>query len=94
VDGVAFEICAVASAVGYAEHVNKSTVAYQMSRTAARKYPGVQPSMMADMLAGRRMEVDAVLGEILRLSKLHNVQCPRLATIYALLSGLDHAFSR
>jgi 2-dehydropantoate 2-reductase len=83
------EICAVAAAVGYGDVINSEVVDFQMTRSAARPFPGVQPSMMSDMKAGARMEVEAVVGSIVRIAREKYLEVPRLETLYLLLSGLD-----
>lgn len=83
------EICTVAAAVGYGDVINSDVVDFQMARSAARPFPGVEPSMMSDMNAGARMEVEAVVGSIVRIARDKSLDVPRLETLYLLLSGLD-----
>ncbi|KAH7110264.1 ketopantoate reductase PanE/ApbA-domain-containing protein [Dactylonectria macrodidyma] len=83
------EICAVAAAVGYEKSINNETVDFQMARSAARSWPGVEPSMMSDMKAGARMEVEAIIGSIVRIAKEKSLEVPRLETLYLLLAGLS-----
>ncbi len=83
------EICAVAAASGYEKSTNSEVVDFQMARSAARSFPGVEPSMMSDMKAGARMEVEAVVGSIVRIAREKAVEVPRLETLYLLLLGLD-----
>ncbi|RYP45899.1 hypothetical protein DL768_007819 [Monosporascus sp. mg162] len=65
---VMLEICTVAQACGY-EGVDEGLVDYQIGRARVRELPGVQPSMMADALAERSLEVEAIIGNVVRLAK-------------------------
>lgn len=89
---VMVEICAVAQAYGYSG-INKDQVDYQIGRASVREFPGVQPSMMADALAGRSLEVDAIVGNVVRLAKAKAVSVPLLRTIYLLANGLNRSFA-
>jgi hypothetical protein len=53
--------------------------------------PGIEPSMLVDVLNGRRMEVEVILGNPVRIARELGVNVPRLETLYALLKGLDEA---
>ncbi|KAF5240663.1 hypothetical protein FANTH_9467 [Fusarium anthophilum] len=92
VNDIMREICAVAAACGYSKYANEEVIAFQLSRSRARDYPGVEPSMMADMDAAREMEVEAILGGIIKYAQEYNVPAPRLETIYILLVGLNSVF--
>ena len=67
---------------------------FQLGRAQVRALPGVQPSMMADALAGRNMEIEAIVGNVVRLAKKHNVEVPMLRTVYMLALALDGSFTR
>ncbi|KAE8454132.1 hypothetical protein EG329_005056 [Mollisiaceae sp. DMI_Dod_QoI] len=88
---VMLEIAAVANACGY-PGIDVALVDFQLGRAVVRELPGVQPSMLADALAGRRMEVEAIVGNVVRIAKEHGVQTPMLRTIYVLASALDSSF--
>lgn len=90
---VMLEVAAVAQACGYA-HVNADMVDTQIGRAAVRRPPGVQPSMLADALAGKNIEVDAIVGNVVRLAQQKQVAVPMLRTIYLLACGLDSSFTR
>lgn len=90
--GVMLEIAATAQAYGYA-NINEELVDFQLSRACVRQLPGIQPSMMADALAGRNIEVDAIVGNTVRLASEKGVSTPMLQTIYFLASGLDNSFT-
>ena len=88
---VMLEIVAVADAAGYGEVVSADTVETQFGRNLSRPYPGVQPSMMADALDGRKMEVEAIVGRVVKIGQDKRVDIPRLETLLVLLQGLDTA---
>ena len=56
--------------------------------------PGVEPSMMADAMAGRAMEVEAILGNTIKIAKRYNLNPPFLTAIYVLAKALDGSFAR
>ena len=88
---VMLEIVAIAEAAGYGNVVNVETVENQVGRSLSRPYPGVQPSMLADALEGRELEVEAILGRLVQIGHEKGVDIPRLDTLYVLLQGLDAA---
>ncbi|KAK6851743.1 6-phosphogluconate dehydrogenase C-terminal domain-like protein [Apiospora arundinis] len=88
------EIASVAGAYGYGDRVNEEMIEFQIGRASVREAPGVQPSMLADALAGKNMEVDAIVGNAVKLAKQKGVAVPMLRTVYLLARGLDSSFSR
>jgi len=46
-------------------------------------------SMLQDYLAGRPLEVEAILGNTLRIARKHGVAVPRMEVCYALLKSID-----
>jgi 2-dehydropantoate 2-reductase len=88
VRSVMCEVASVAQAVGYAE-INAEMIEFQISRATARDLPGVEPSMLADALAGRAMEVEAIVGNTVRIAQDHGVKTPLLDALYALAKALD-----
>ncbi|KAL4861944.1 hypothetical protein BDV12DRAFT_190749 [Aspergillus spectabilis] len=87
------EVVTVAQALGYGAEVNEDVVRSQIQRSAVRAPPGVQPSMMADMLRGSKMEVEAIVGEVVKMARKNGVSVPRLETLYVLGSGLTWRLS-
>ncbi|KAK5089382.1 hypothetical protein LTR70_007070 [Exophiala xenobiotica] len=87
------EIVAVAQAYGYS-NLSQASVDNGIERVKNRKPPGVEPSMQTDAQAGRNMEVDAILGNLLRLAREKGVNVPILRTTYAYLKALDASFTR
>ncbi|KAG9789472.1 hypothetical protein KCU88_g1618, partial [Aureobasidium melanogenum] len=93
IQDVMLEISAIAQAAGYPS-VSRSVVEYQIGRATARPLPGVEPSMLADAAAGRNMEVDAIVGNALRIAEEKGVDTPLLRAVYALVKALDGSFTR
>ncbi|KAK8076473.1 hypothetical protein PG994_003745 [Apiospora phragmitis] len=87
------EVASVAQAYGYS-NVNEEMIEFQIGRASVRKAPGVQPSMLADALVGKSMEVDAIVGNVVKLAKQKGIAVPILRTIYLLANALDSSFSR
>lgn len=84
------EVSLVAQAEGYPQ-INQAKIDYQISRATARPLPGVEPSMLADAVAGRRMEVEAIVGNTVKLAEHHGLgdRVPRLKNLYYLINALD-----
>jgi 2-dehydropantoate 2-reductase len=88
------EIVAIANACGYME-INEKEAARQLSRAKARiPNKGIEPSMLADIWMGRPMEVEAIVGNTMRLGKQKGVPCPALTMIYCLVKALDESNAR
>jgi 2-dehydropantoate 2-reductase len=89
---VMLEIAAVAKACGYAG-IDEELIEFQLGRARKRTLPGVQPSMMADALSGRRLEVEAIVGNVVRIAKEKGVDVPLLRVLYVLACALDKSFA-
>lgn len=89
VRGVMEEVVSVARAVGYASDIGMRDVIMQVDRSAARNWPGVEPSMLADLRRDKPMEVDAIVGEVVYLGQKQGVSIPRLECLYTLITGLS-----
>ncbi|KAJ9609694.1 hypothetical protein H2200_006022 [Cladophialophora chaetospira] len=87
------EIASIANACGY-EDINAETVDFQIGRAKVRQLPGIEPSMLADAKGRARMEVDAIVGNAVRLAESKGVEVPLLRGIYALVKALDQSFER
>lgn len=90
---VMLEIASVAHACGE-DCINEELIDFQLGRAMKRGLPGVQPSMMADALEGRRMEVEAIVGGVVRLAREKGVKVPMLRCVYVLANALDKSFAR
>lgn len=88
---VMLEIAATAKACGYAG-IDEELVDFQLGRAMVRELPGVQPSMMADAMEGRKMEVEAIVGNVVRLAREKGVECPMLRAIYVCATALNGSF--
>lgn len=79
------EVCAIARATGHplAEDTAEKHIAGTL------QIPNHVPSMGQDLLAGRPMEVEALLGNAVRIARAHGVPAPRLDALYALLLTIE-----
>lgn len=93
VHAVMKEIASVACSAGYGDVIDQSVVDRQFRRSIERPYPGVQPSMMTDVLERRPLEVESIMGEVVRIAQENEMATPMLITLYVLLQGLDRALS-
>ncbi len=84
VQEVMTEVCRVAAAAGYSlpDHI------VQKNLEATKRMKPYKTSMLVDYLSGRSMEVEAILGNIIRAARRHCVDVPHLETLYAALSLL------
>ncbi len=78
------EVCAVAAATG---HPLPDDVVDRMIADT-RKMTPYKTSMLLDFEAGRPMEVEAIVGNAIRIARRLGVPVPHLETLYALLIGL------
>ncbi|RTE82795.1 hypothetical protein BHE90_002700 [Fusarium euwallaceae] len=86
------EIAATARAAGYTA-IDEGVVQEQLKLLTMRPLPGVMPSMMADALAGRQMEVDVILGNTVRIAQENRVDAPLLKALLALGSALNKSIA-
>ena len=86
---VMLEIRHVAAAHGH--EFTREEVVMQLERAQARvpKNAGIEPSMLQDVHEGRRIEVEAIVGNPMRMGKEKGVQCVRLEMLYVLAKALD-----
>ncbi|KAI0199537.1 2-dehydropantoate 2-reductase [Astrocystis sublimbata] len=89
---VMLEIASVAQASGYKD-IDEKQVDFQLGRATARALPGIQPSMLADVLGGKSIEVDAIVGNTVRIARGKGIPVPMLRTIYLLAQGLNASFA-
>ncbi|EOA84896.1 hypothetical protein ACJQWK_06239 [Exserohilum turcicum] len=91
---VMLEIRDIAAAYGH--NFTRELVDVQLSRAQDRvpNNTGIQPSMLQDVLAGRRIEVEAIVGNPVRLAKEKGVPCVRLEMLYVLAKALDLQIER
>ena len=72
------EICAVAAASGHPLDPELP----QKAIPGTRKMPPYHNSMALDFLNGRPMEVEAILGNVIRAAEEHGVDIPHLESVY------------
>jgi len=56
----------------------------------SRMPPGVKPSMMVDLEAGRRIELDTFNGAVVRYGRKHGVDTPLNYVIYSALKPYEN----
>ncbi|GLA40736.1 hypothetical protein AnigIFM63309_008570 [Aspergillus niger] len=86
--GIMMEIVALARAVGIAgvdEEAAKKRFA--LAERRAKEGTGREMSMLQDVKMGRPFEVEAIVGNAVRLGRTCGVSMPRLETVYALAKG-------
>ena len=54
-----------------------------------RNFPAYKTSMLQDYEAGRELEVEAILGNAVRLAAEHGVPVPHMESCYALLKSVN-----
>ncbi len=52
---------------------------------------GLRPSMLQDVLAGRPLEVEAILGQVQALAREAGAACPAIDAVLPMLRGLDRS---
>ncbi|EEU34275.1 uncharacterized protein NECHADRAFT_85578 [Fusarium vanettenii 77-13-4] len=86
------EIAATARAAGYTS-IDEGVVQEQLELLTIRPLPGVMPSMMADVLAGRQMEADVILGNTVKIAQNHQVATPLLKALLTLTTALNKSIT-
>lgn len=85
------EVVLIAQALGHT-NITSDFAREQLQRALERKgTKGIEPSMLVDVLNGRRMEVEVILGNPIKVAREAGVDVPRMETLYALLKALDEA---
>lgn len=82
------EVCRVAEAAGY-RLADDIDAMIEKTIAGTRKMKAYKTSMLVDHEAGHPMEVDAILGNILKQAHQSSVSVPRLETLYELLSSIQ-----
>jgi 2-dehydropantoate 2-reductase len=88
VDDVAREALAVARASGY--DLDEAATIERIHTVLDGAGDG-KASMLQDVEAGRRTEVDVITGAVLRAGREHGVPTPVNQALYALITGLEQA---
>ncbi|XTI84095.1 2-dehydropantoate 2-reductase [Cenococcum geophilum] len=86
---VMLEVVKIAQALGYAE-ITEKNAAYQLERAEVRtKANVVEPSMLGDVWNNRQMEVEAIVGNLVRMARENDVEAVKLEALYILIKALD-----
>ena len=84
----------IAKAAGY-DAITEEWIQDSLKLQRGRKDTGgKEPSMLTDIRAGRPLEVEAILGNTIRIAKKLNVSVPYLDLLYALTKGLNFSTVR
>ncbi|KAL4895507.1 ketopantoate reductase PanE/ApbA C terminal-domain-containing protein [Aspergillus ambiguus] len=86
--GIMMEIVALARAMGVAG-VDEAAAEkrFAIAKRRAEAMTGREPSMLQDVRQGRLFEVEAIVGNTVRVGRKWGVAMPRLETVYALAKG-------
>ncbi|KAG0651515.1 Meiotically up-regulated 72 [Hyphodiscus hymeniophilus] len=94
IEDIMKEISMLAIASGYPK-IDEKKVAFQLDRARRRitgaKDQGVEPSMMGDALHGRQMEVDAIIGNPVRIAERLGLggKVPMLRLLWIITQALN-----
>lgn len=92
-ESVMLEVVAIAQALGYSS-VTADVARKQLKRANDRiGGKGIEPSMLVDVLNGRRTEVETLLGNTVKIAKDLKIDVPRLELLYGLTKALDEAMA-
>lgn len=68
-----------------------ATKKFSIAKTRAEQGTGREMSMLQDIRLSRPMEVEAIVGNVIRIGRDNDLEMPRLATLYALINARNHA---
>ena len=88
---VVMESCAVAHADGINIDPHNVLAIVEM---AGREHRTHKPSMVHDMMAMRRTEIDALNGAVVALGKKHNIPTPLNEALLALIKGVEGQYEK
>ena len=89
------EIGRVATAVGYPDAITDEVIASDLERPRSRLASGgKEPSMLTDVRAQRPIEVEAILGNALRIAEGLNVHAPYLELLYTLAKARNYEIEK
>jgi 2-dehydropantoate 2-reductase len=84
-EGLMTEVETVARAEGVQLPPRSATATFESTAGLAKQSPGAYPSLYYDLIAGRRLELDALNGAVVRLGQAHCLSTPLNFAIYAAL---------
>ena len=79
------EVCAVAKSRGI--HLPDDIVQKNLDYT--RDFPAYKTSMLLDFENKRPLEIEAIVGEVVRIAHKEKIAVPHLESVYALLTSMD-----
>jgi 2-dehydropantoate 2-reductase len=89
------EVRACAAAAGYPGAISDDEVEVHLARHVARMEDGgKEPSMLVDVRCGRRIEVEAILGNAVRVAERGGVDVPYLKMLYVLAKARDFSLAQ
>ena len=89
------EVGRVAAAAGYPNVITEEIIEKDLERPRSRLATGgKEPSMLTDVRANRPIEVEAILGNTLRIGQKHGVDTPYLELLYTLAKGRNYELTR
>ena len=88
IDDVTREAVAVAAKLGYSIDVNERI---ELIHAVLERVGDGKGSMLQDVEAGRRTEIDVITGAVVRAAAATGVDVPLHTALYALVRGLEHA---
>lgn len=96
-DALVEDIITIAGRQGYDISEHRDAALEQLRRGGAEAgtppVRGLRPSMLQDALAGRPMEVEAVLGQVQALARESGAACPAIDAVLPVLRGLNRSLS-
>lgn len=81
------EVCTLAAAAGWDQ---PPTLIDEMLEFT-RKFRPYKPSMMVDYENGRPMEIEAIIGNVVRIAHRLNIAIPHIFSVYAMIKRLQDA---
>lgn len=95
INGVLDEVIAVSQALGY-KSVTREAADQGLATIKGRKgtTPGIEPSMLVDVLWTRRTEHEVILGNPVRIAQKLGVPVLRMEMLYAMVKALDLAHQK
>lgn len=88
------EVGATASAYGY-DNIDETSIAEQMVRHEERLVTGgKEPSMLVDVRHERAVEVEAILGNVVRMAKAKKVEVPLLSMLHVLTKARNFSICK
>lgn len=89
------EVGRVATAEGYPDVITNEAIEKDLERPRARLAAGgKEPSMLTDVRFNRPIEVEAIVGNTLRLAEKHGLDTPYLELLYTLATARNYELSR